>query len=116
MWAARFFKTRAQAKAAIEGGKVRLNGNRSKPSRAVKPLDALEISRGEVRFEVIVRATGERRQSAELAQQMYEESAESLARREAERERRHLKRQLQGAHDRRPGKRDRRLLRNFKGR
>ena len=101
---------------AIEGGKVRLNGARAKPAKAVQPRDVLEISRGEVRYEVVVKEVGTRRVSAELAQQMYAESADSHARRQAQEEQRRFKRLQHMAPDRPPGKRDRRLLRSFKGR
>ena len=54
LWAARFFKTRTLAQEAVELGRVRLDGNRIKSSREVKPGDRLEITRGEEKFTVIV--------------------------------------------------------------
>lgn len=54
LWAARFFKTRTLAQEAVELGRVRLDGNRIKSSREVKPGDRLEITRGEEKFTVFV--------------------------------------------------------------
>ncbi len=116
LWAARFFRTRGLAKAAIVGGKVQLNGTRAKPAKTVQPRDLLEIRRDEERWEVVVEQTGTRRVSAELALKIYSETAESRSRREAEAEQRRLKRLQKTGPDRRPDKRDRRALRRFKGR
>ncbi len=116
LWAARFFKTRALAKAAIVGGKVQLNGTRAKPAKTVQPRDVLEIRRGEERFEVVVEQVGTRRVSAELALKMYSEIPESVSRREVLAEQRRLRRLQKTGPDRRPDKRDRRALRRFRGR
>ena len=61
LWAARFFRTRALARHAIETGKVELGGQRAKPSRSVRPGDVLQIVRGEERFEVEVLALSDAR-------------------------------------------------------
>lgn len=82
LWAARFFKTRQLAAAAVKGGRVSLNGDRPKPAKAVQVGDELVITREALRYHVTVLKTGDRRVSAPLAQQMYEESAESIAARE----------------------------------
>lgn len=116
LWATRFFKTRGLAKAAIDGGKIHLNGARAKPARTVQPGDALTINRGDERHEVTVLATGTRRVSAALAAEMYEETPESSARREAQAEQRRLQALDTSAPDRRPDKRARRALRRIKGR
>lgn len=80
LWAARFFKTRALAKQAIEGGKVQVGGQGAKPSRGVRIGDALSVRRGEERFEVQVLGLSEQRGPAPVAQALY---AESEASREA---------------------------------
>jgi ribosome-associated heat shock protein Hsp15 len=90
LWAARFFKTRALASEAVDGGKVHLNGERVKAAHVVRPGDRLEIRRGLERLEVVVKALAEQRGPAAVAQQLYEETAASRAQREAEAERRRL--------------------------
>jgi ribosome-associated heat shock protein Hsp15 len=81
LWAARFFKTRSLAAAAVDGGKVRWNGQTIKPARELKPGDELEIVSGEIRWTLTVRALNAQRRPAPEARLLYEESAESLARR-----------------------------------
>jgi ribosome-associated heat shock protein Hsp15 len=83
LWAARFFKTRGLAREAVTGGKVHLNGQRTKPSRSVKIGDSVDISRGHYRYQVTVDALGERRGPAREAAKMYTESEESVASRTA---------------------------------
>jgi ribosome-associated heat shock protein Hsp15 len=90
LWAARFFKTRSLAKAAVVGGKVEVGGQGIKPSRMVKAGDVLNIRRGDDLYEIEVRALGDVRGSAPVAQQLYCESEESVSRRAAEREQRRL--------------------------
>ncbi len=82
LWAARFFKTRAVAADAVEGGKVHLNGARVKPAKTVKPGDQLQIRQGRFEFEVIVRALSARRGPAPEAALLYEETVESRVARE----------------------------------
>jgi ribosome-associated heat shock protein Hsp15 len=81
LWAARFFKTRSLATAAVDGGRVRLGGVSVKPAREVKAGDELEIAAGDQRFVVVVRGLNEQRRPAPEARLLYEETAESLARR-----------------------------------
>jgi ribosome-associated heat shock protein Hsp15 len=82
LWAARFFKTRGLAKAAIEGGKVQCQGDRCKPSKEPKVGDQLQIRQGmEQRTVVILNLIGQRRGAAE-AQLLYEETADSIRQRE----------------------------------
>ena len=83
LWAARFYKTRALARDAIKGGKVQLNGTRVKPGKTLALQDQLVIRKGEDDFQITVLELGDRRVSAQLAQERYEEDAESKARREA---------------------------------
>lgn len=82
LWAARFFKTRALAKAAIEGGKVHCKGERCKPSKEPKVGEELVIRAGFDERTVVIRALSAVRRGAPEAQQLYEETADSQARRE----------------------------------
>ena len=113
LWAARFFKTRSLASQAVDGGKVKLNGQRVKPAKDVKPGDELMILVGELEWTVGVIALSERRGPAEAARQLYAESEASQARRRTAIEMRRL--QAVPARDERgrPSKRDRRLIRRF---
>ena len=110
LWAARFFKTRSSAAAAVSGGKVHYNGQRTKPARAVRAGDRLDIRRGDNRWEVTVLATAERRGPATEARTLYEERPESVERRLREREERRTRRLAAAAGAGRPTKRDRRRL------
>jgi ribosome-associated heat shock protein Hsp15 len=83
LWAARFFKSRSLATAAIHAGHVRVNGQPPKPAHAVRPGDTLDLALGPMKWTVAVRALDERRGPAVEAQRLYEETAESRARREA---------------------------------
>ena len=114
LWAARFYKSRSLAKAAIDGGKVHLNGARTKAAKEVGPGDRLEVTRGSVQQTVIVTAMAERRGSATVAATLYEETPESVQRREAIRAERRLQRAGLTMPQRRPGKHDRRRLREMK--
>jgi len=110
LWAARFYKTRSLAKAAVEGGKVHLNGARVKAAKEVVPGDTLTVTRGEVEQTVIVAAISARRGSASIAATRYEETEESIDRRERQRaERRMLAAGLRIPKTR-PNKRQRRAL------
>lgn len=82
LWAARFFKTRALAKAAIEGGKVHCRGERCKPSKEPKIGEELVIRAGFDERTVVIRALSAVRKGAPEAQLLYEETADSLTRRE----------------------------------
>ena len=110
LWAARFFKTRSSAAAAVSGGKVHLNGQRTKPAKAVRAGDRLDVRRGDDRWEVTVLATAERRGPASEARSLYEELPESVERRVREREARRERRLAAGPAAGRPTKRDRRML------
>lgn len=110
LWAARFYKTRSLAQQAVEGGRVKLNGERVKPAREVKPGDALAISIGEGEWQLTVTGLAERRGSAELARGLYQESEESRARRQETAETRRLTPEPSLAIKGRPTKRERRAL------
>ena len=111
LWAARFFKTRALAKQAVERGRVTLVEMTLTPSHAVKPGDRLRITRGEETFEVEVTALAHKRGSVALAQTLYRESEASIEAREAAREQRRAERAGFTPPPKRPDKRARRLIR-----
>ncbi len=106
LWTARLFKTRGLAAEAVKGGRVHVNGVAAKPSREVEPGDQLQITIGPMRRTVIVRGGAERRVSAAEAATLYEETPESVAERERQRELRRLAGPLHLGG--RPTKRDRR--------
>ena len=83
LWAARFFKTRALAKEAIEGGKVHCRGERCKPSKEPKIGDEYVLRTGLDERSVVVQALSAVRRGAREAQTLYVETAESVTRREA---------------------------------
>lgn len=114
LWAARFFKTRSLARAAVEGGKVHIDQARAKPARALRVGDRLEITRGEVRWEVVVEALSERRGPASAAQALYEETTASREQREQDAQRRRDARSATPDAPGRPTKRDRRQLERLK--
>jgi ribosome-associated heat shock protein Hsp15 len=113
LWAARFFKTRALAQQAVEGGRVRLNGERCKCSRALHPGDRLQIKIDDLEWVVTVRGLSQQRGSAPVARLLYEEDAESVAARERRVEDRKRALDPGSALRGRPTKRDRRLLHRF---
>jgi ribosome-associated heat shock protein Hsp15 len=81
LWAARFFKTRTLAKTAIEGGKVQIDGQRVKVSREIAPGDTLRIRQGWDERDIVVTAVSDQRRAAPIAQTLYEETPQSVARR-----------------------------------
>ncbi len=115
LWAARFFKTRALAAEAIDGGKIDVNGERAKRSRLVQSGDRLDIRHGPNAWEVVVRDVSERRGAAVIAQALYNETEASIARREALKAQRQSMPTAFGYGEGRPTKRDRRALRRLKG-
>ena len=111
LWAARFFKTRSLAKAAIEGGQVHCEGQRVKVSREVVAGMTLRIRQGDAHRTVVVRALSEVRGPAPVAQQLYAETAESIAEREQQAAERKA---LNLAHpEHRPNKKERRQIQRF---
>lgn len=113
LWAARFFKTRSLAQAAVRGGHVEINGQGCKPARSVVVGDRLRVTRGEVSFDLEVLELSDRRGPAPVARSLYQETEASRLRREARAEARRLGAQVDGG--RRPDKRDRRRIRQFSG-
>ncbi|MCK4707465.1 MAG: RNA-binding protein [Gammaproteobacteria bacterium] len=115
LWSARFFKTRALASTAVNGGKVHLNGQRIKASRAVKLNDMYEIQRGFERIQIVVDQLASRRGPASVAQTLYTETDKSIATREKEAEQRKLSRLQHPVMDHRPSKKERRNMLSFTG-
>jgi ribosome-associated heat shock protein Hsp15 len=116
LWAARFFKTRKLAADAISGGKVHVNHQRAKPGKEIKPGMFVSISKGIYRWDInVVTVTGQRR-SAKEAGLLYQETAESLAKRQQliieEREKREFF--SDKGCDRKPNKKQRRQIHRFK--
>jgi ribosome-associated heat shock protein Hsp15 len=114
LWAARFFRTRSLAKAAIEGGKVHLGGQRVKVSREISVGDTLQIRQGWDDKVIVVRALSDQRRGASEAQLLYQETAESLARRESEAAARKAAGGMIDRPARRPTKKQRRQIHRFK--
>jgi ribosome-associated heat shock protein Hsp15 len=110
LWHARFYKTRSLATAAINGGKVHLNGERIKPAHRVRVGDSLSLSLQGVVAEFEVLALPARRGPAAEAQACFLETPASAARRAQLREQQRLAGVSKPRPDTRPDKRDRRLL------
>lgn len=116
LWAARFFKTRALAAEAIDGGKVHLNGERVKRSKTLKLGDEVRVRLGPYEHRIVVRSTSDRRGPATVAATLYDELPESRATREALIEQRRMEIAV-GADDAgRPSKRDRRQIEQLRKR
>jgi ribosome-associated heat shock protein Hsp15 len=110
LWAARFFKTRGLAAEAVTGGKIQINGSHAKPSRMVRPGDQLTIRRGIYEWTVIVKDVSKLRGPAAQAQALYEETAESIERRQAAIAQMRLERPPEFEPAGRPSKKDRRAI------
>lgn len=110
LWAARFFKTRSLATEAVTGGKVHVNDARVKPARELHVGDRVDITIGGLRRTVVVRGLAEKRGPATAAQALYEETPESIERRDRHVAERKLARPLGADLGARPTKLDRRRL------
>jgi ribosome-associated heat shock protein Hsp15 len=113
LWAARFFKTRSLAAKAVDGGKVRLNGEGANPSRTLKTGDVLSVRVGECEWVVEVRALSRQRGPAAQAALLYVEREDSRARREAAIAQRRTQPHPAAGVKGRPTKKDRRLIHRF---
>ncbi|KFC77356.1 ribosome-associated heat shock protein Hsp15 [Buttiauxella agrestis] len=114
LWAARFYKTRAIAREMVEGGKVHYNGQRSKPSKLVELNAMLTLRQGNDEKTVKILAVTEQRRPATDASQLYEETAESITKREKVSLARKMNALTMPHPDRRPDKKERRDLMKFK--
>lgn len=114
LWAARFYKTRALAKAAIESGKVHCRGERCKPSKEPRVGDELQIRAGFDERTVVVQALSIVRRAAPEAQTLYAETPQSIERREQAAAQRKAG-ALGVTTDGKPSKKQRRQLVDFRG-
>lgn len=115
LWAARFYKTRGMARDAIDGGKIRIDGVKAKPSKTVLPGQLMHISRGQTEFIVEVLAVREDRRPASEAALLYQETEASRKKRETEQDLRRYERAGFQPTDHRPNKRERRQITRLKG-
>ncbi|MFQ3186425.1 RNA-binding S4 domain-containing protein [Marinomonas primoryensis] len=113
LWAARFYKTRSLCKEAIDGGKVSYNGSKGKASRNVEVGALIGIRAGwDEKVLKIIAISGQRRGAPE-AQLLYEETAESIKKRE----KRALENKSFGGRimtDHKPNKKERRDIKQLK--
>ncbi|MBM3386740.1 MAG: RNA-binding S4 domain-containing protein [Betaproteobacteria bacterium] len=111
LWAARFYKTRSLAADEIGKGRVQLNGQDAKAAREVKVGDRVRLRQGQVLREVWVRGISAARGPAPVAQQLYEETPESITAREAAAQQRRLAAEpAMSIEQGRPTKRERRQM------
>jgi ribosome-associated heat shock protein Hsp15 len=116
LWVARLSKTRSLANEAVTGGRVQVDGQRAKPSRAIKAGDTIEITTGLTPRTVVVKGLAPRRGPASEAVMLYEETEESIAARERAAADRRLGAPQPEYGGGRPTKRDRRRLDRQRGR
>jgi ribosome-associated heat shock protein Hsp15 len=116
LWAARFFKTRALAAEAVEGGKIQVNGDRPKRARPIQVGDEVRIRLGPYEHIVTVRGLSDRRGPASQAAGLYEETEASRSAREALAVQLKSLHSLFGPEKGRPTKKDRREIERLKGR
>ena len=114
LWAARFFKTRSIAKDMVQSGKVQYNGQRCKASRLVEIGATVIFPAGYDSKEVIITEISEHRRSAALAQQLYQETENSIKQREKNAQARKLSAFHSPKPDSRPDKKQRRKIIQFK--
>jgi ribosome-associated heat shock protein Hsp15 len=114
LWAARFFKTRRLATDAINGGKIHLNGQRTKPGKEIKVGSKLEIVKEPYCWEIEVLILNQQRRPAVEALLMYQESPQSLEKRLSEIALQKEKREHFTTRDERPTKKQRRQIHQFK--
>ena len=115
LWAARFFKTRSLAQAAVEAGKVRLEGERVKPSKELRAGDRVQVASADNVWEMTVEALSDKRGPAPQARKLYAESEASQLSRATRSESRRLGLEpALGLHGR-PTKRERRSLAKLRG-
>ncbi len=114
LWAARFYKTRAIAREAIDGGKVHYNGQRAKPSKLMEVNAEIKLRQGNDERTLIVIALSVQRRTATEAQLLYQETEASIVKREKIALARKLNALTMPHPERRPDKKERRDLIKFK--
>jgi ribosome-associated heat shock protein Hsp15 len=110
LWAARFYKTRQLSATAVKSNRVEVNGRKAKPSKMIKVNDSLSIRKEQLRYEVTVLILREKRVSADLAAEMYDESNESIVARTRVATQLREQRKASRFEPGRPSKKDRRSL------
>ncbi len=113
LWAARFFKTRHLAVEAINGGKVQVNGQRTKPGKSIHPGTRMTVHKGSLEWELVVKAVSKQRRPASEAVLLYEESEDSRLRRQELVQQRRESGTHGAAVRGKPSKRDRRMIHRF---
>jgi len=117
LWAARFYKTRSLATEAVKGGKVHLNQQRVKPSHHAEVGQSLRIKKESIEQTIIIKQLSAKRGPASIAQTLYEETAESIELRDKlSQERKAIYAGMPQYASRRPSKKDRRKIIQFKQR
>ncbi|MET1256735.1 ribosome-associated heat shock protein Hsp15 [Aliikangiella maris] len=111
LWACRFYKTRAIAKAAIEGGKVHCEGQKPKPGKIIQIGDTIKLRQGFDEKTVVVKELSEQRGPAKIAQTLYEETPESIEKRE---QMTMMRKMAAPITQRKPDKKQRRAIHRFK--
>lgn len=114
LWAARFFKTRSLAKKMVEQGKIKIEGQKCKPSRNVAIGNQITIKKSDQLWEVKVLQVAEKRGSATIAQTLYEETDESIKNRESAILLSKMEYHSTPKPDKRPTKKQRRDIKSFK--
>ncbi len=116
LWAARFYKTRSLAAEAINGGKVHVNNQRTKPGKEIKIGSEIKISKNGYTWDITVTALTPQRRSAKEAVLLYEESPESYTKRQLQIQEQRENKELFNftGIDHKPNKKERRLIHRFK--
>ncbi len=114
LWAARFFKTRAQAKTAIDGGKVQVDGSKPKVAKEIQCGANIRVRKGSLEQTVVVTALAAKRGNAKEAALLYQETADSIERREAQSAQRQMQRAGLRIPERKPNRQERRALTELK--
>ena len=114
LWAARFFKTRAQAKAAIDGGKVQVDGAKTKVAKDIVVGANIRVRKGSFEQTVVVTALSTQRRGAPEAAELYQETTESIEARESQRAQHQMQRAGLRIPDRKPNRQQRRALTDLK--
>lgn len=116
LWAARFFKTRSLAAEAVAGGKVHVNGQRCKPGKDVRVGDLVTVSKDQYSWELTVTDLNKQRRPAKEAVQLYDEDPDSAAKRHQKIEQQKQENALRppSERERKPNKKQRRLIHRFK--
>ena len=115
LWAARFYKTRSLATEAVKGGKVHLNSQRVKPSHHVEVGHIVRIKKESIEQTVVIKELSSKRGPASVAQQLYDETEESISLREKKfQERKAIYAGMPQVAAKRPSKKDRRKIIQFK--